>query len=108
MSVAAGRTTAPPDHAVDAGHPHIQPSPMPDGKPVADRDAPVGGQAVLEGVMLRGVSTWAVAVGKPVVEDSETVAPAGAIEATSEPLASPTKRPPTPPEPVIRRVAPFP
>ena len=25
------------------------------------RDAPVGGQAVLEGVMMRGVSTWAVA-----------------------------------------------
>ena len=32
---------------------------MPDGKPVASRDAPVGGQAVLEGVMMRGVSTWA-------------------------------------------------
>ena len=32
---------------------------------VAQRDAPVGGQAVLEGVMMRGVSTWAVAVRKP-------------------------------------------
>ena len=30
----------------------------------AQRDAPVGGQAVLEGVMMRGVSTWAVAVRK--------------------------------------------
>jgi uncharacterized protein YqhQ len=30
----------------------------------ASRDAPVGGQAVLEGVMMRGVSTWAVAVRK--------------------------------------------
>ena len=29
------------------------------------RDAPIGGQAVLEGVMMRGVSTWAVAVRKP-------------------------------------------
>ena len=29
------------------------------------RDLPVGGQAVLEGVMMRGVSTWAVAVRKP-------------------------------------------
>ena len=29
------------------------------------RDAPVGGQAVLEGVMMRGVSTWAVAVRNP-------------------------------------------
>jgi uncharacterized protein YqhQ len=28
----------------------------------AQRDAPVGGQAVMEGVMMRGVSTWAVAV----------------------------------------------
>jgi uncharacterized protein YqhQ len=28
-------------------------------------DAPVGGQAVLEGVMMRGVSSWAVAVRKP-------------------------------------------
>ncbi|MGI8411026.1 MAG: DUF1385 domain-containing protein [Solirubrobacteraceae bacterium] len=31
----------------------------------ASRDAPVGGQAVMEGVMMRGVSTWAVAVRKP-------------------------------------------
>ncbi|HWK29906.1 MAG TPA: DUF1385 domain-containing protein [Solirubrobacter sp.] len=32
------------------------------------RDAPVGGQAVLEGVMMRGVSTWAVATRR----DGET------------------------------------
>jgi uncharacterized protein YqhQ len=31
----------------------------------AQRDAPVGGQAVLEGVMMRGVSNWAVAVQPP-------------------------------------------
>jgi uncharacterized protein YqhQ len=31
----------------------------------AARDAPLGGQAVLEGVMMRGVRTWAVAVRKP-------------------------------------------
>ncbi len=31
----------------------------------AAKDAPIGGQAVLEGVMMRGVSTWAVAVRKP-------------------------------------------
>jgi uncharacterized protein YqhQ len=31
----------------------------------AARDAPVGGQAVLEGVMMRGIKTWAVAVRKP-------------------------------------------
>jgi len=33
--------------------------------PAASRDAPIGGQAVLEGVMMRGVSTWAVAVRAP-------------------------------------------
>ena len=36
-----------------------------DGRIMAVRDAPVGGQAVLEGVMMRGVSTWAVAVRAP-------------------------------------------
>ena len=55
---------------------------MPDGRPVAARDAPVGGQAVLEGVMMRGVSTWSVAVRKP----------DGEIEVTSEPLVSWAKR----------------
>ena len=49
---------------------------MPDGALVAKRDAPVGGQAVLEGVMMRGVSTWAVAVRKP----------DGDVELTSESL----------------------
>ncbi len=38
---------------------------MPDGALVARRDAPVGGQAVLEGVMMRGVSVWSVAVRNP-------------------------------------------
>jgi uncharacterized protein YqhQ len=43
----------------------------------AKRDAPVGGQAVLEGVMMRGVSTWAVAVRKPaaVATTAESDAP---------------------------------
>ena len=39
-----------------------------DGELSAQRDAPVGGQAVLEGVMMRGVSNWAVAVRKPTAE----------------------------------------
>ncbi|MEA2218533.1 MAG: hypothetical protein QOJ35_1159 [Solirubrobacteraceae bacterium] len=38
---------------------------LPTDLPPAGRDAPVGGQAVLEGVMMRGVSTWAVAVRMP-------------------------------------------
>ncbi len=41
------------------------------GRLTASRDAPVGGQAVLEGVMMRGVTTWAVAVRKPPAEDLE-------------------------------------
>jgi uncharacterized protein YqhQ len=55
---------------------------MPDGMPVAGRDAPLGGQAVLEGVMMRGVSTWAVAVRKP----------DGEVDVVSEPLVSWAKR----------------
>jgi uncharacterized protein YqhQ len=41
-----------------------------DGRVMAVKDAPVGGQAVLEGVMMRGVSTWAVAVRAPAPETS--------------------------------------
>jgi uncharacterized protein YqhQ len=65
------------------------------------KDAPIGGQAVLEGVMMRGVSTWAVAVRKPSPEQvaehhgealDPTEAALGEIEITSEPLVSWTKR----------------
>ena len=63
---------------------------MPDGLPVAGRDAPVGGQAVLEGVMMRGVSTWAVAVRKPGPDGPG--GPPGEIEVTSEPVVSWAKR----------------
>jgi uncharacterized protein YqhQ len=44
------------------------PSRAPGGELWAERDAPVGGQAVLEGVMMRGVSTWAVALRTPLPE----------------------------------------
>lgn len=53
---------------------------------MATRDAPVGGQAILEGVMMRGVSTWAVAVRKP---DSEQLAERAAED--SEPPAEPAR-----------------
>ena len=43
-----------------------------EGRLTASRDAPVGGQAVLEGVMMRGITTWAVAVRKPAVEEDST------------------------------------
>lgn len=36
----------------------------------ASRDAPLGGQAVLEGVMMRGVKHWAVAVRTPAAADA--------------------------------------
>jgi uncharacterized protein YqhQ len=55
---------------------------MPDGALVAKRDAPVGGQAVLEGVMMRGVSTWSVAVRNP----------DGEVEVSSESLVPWAKR----------------
>ncbi len=38
------------------------------GEWVATRDAPVGGQAVLEGVMMRGAGIWAVACRKPAAD----------------------------------------
>jgi uncharacterized protein YqhQ len=67
---------------------------MPDGALVAKQDAPIGGQAVLEGVMMRGVSTWAVAVRTP--EEK--------IEVTSEPIVSWAKRHRVLRWPVIRGV----
>ena len=81
--------------AVDSSAgPNLAPVRMPDGMPVAGRDAPIGGQAVLEGVMMRGVSTWAVAVRLP----------DGEVELTSEPLVSWAKRHRVLRWPVIRGV----
>src|SRR3954453_19088678 len=54
----------------------------------AVKDAPVGGQAVLEGVMMRGVSTWAVAVRKPAPGQEIGDVPTGEIAVSSEPLVS--------------------
>ena len=69
-----------------------------DGELRAQRDAPVGGQAVLEGVMMRGVSHWAVAVRKPTAEqlaehERALEEPAlGEIEVSTFPLNSALKR----------------
>src|SRR5918998_250151 len=80
--------------------------------PPKTRDAPIGGQAVLEGVMMRGVSTWAVAVRKPSPEQvaeghalEPTEAALGEIEVVSEPLVSITKRHRVLRWPIIRGVA---
>ena len=62
--------------AVVASRNGADPLRMPDGALVAKRDAPVGGQAVLEGVMMRGISVWAVAVRRP----------DGEVEISSEPI----------------------
>ena len=59
--------------AVGEQSPAVAPVAEPDsglGGLVAQRDAPVGGQAVLEGVMMRGVGTWAVACRAPAPEGS--------------------------------------
>jgi uncharacterized protein YqhQ len=71
---------------------------LPDGALIAQRDAPVGGQAVLEGVMMRGVSTWAVGVRKALPEElsEKGVDPErgahGEIEVKSFPLTSVLKK----------------
>jgi uncharacterized protein YqhQ len=70
----------------------------------AAKDAPVGGQAVLEGVMMRGVSTWAVAVRKPAPDQGEGEVPTGDIEVTAEPLVSWVKKHRAYRLPVIRGV----
>ena len=74
-------------------------TPEGDGELRAARDAPVGGQAVLEGVMMRGIATWAVAVRKPTPEqlaDGHQLAPdeaaLGEIAITTEVLNSWIKR----------------
>ncbi|MEA2480277.1 MAG: hypothetical protein QOJ07_2199, partial [Thermoleophilaceae bacterium] len=70
-------------------------------QPPVSKDAPIGGQAVLEGVMMRGVSTWAVAVRTPSPEQraehegealDPTEAAVGPIEVQSFPLVSWSKR----------------
>jgi uncharacterized protein YqhQ len=71
-----------------------------EGRLTASRDAPVGGQAVLEGVMMRGVNTWALAVRKPAV--SETVL--GDIDVQAFPLDSWARRRRVYRLPVIRGV----
>jgi uncharacterized protein YqhQ len=69
-----------------------------DGELSAQRDAPVGGQAVLEGVMMRGVAHWAVAVRKPSAaqllegERSPEEAALGEVEVKTWPLDSAMRR----------------
>ncbi|HEY3758382.1 MAG TPA: DUF1385 domain-containing protein [Solirubrobacteraceae bacterium] len=65
---------------------------------VAQRDAPLGGQAVLEGVMMRGIAHWAIAVRKPNHAQLEhgglqaEEAALGEIEVSSFPITSLLRR----------------
>jgi uncharacterized protein YqhQ len=95
----AGAPAASLDRAsADAPSAHL-PALAGEGELSAARDAPVGGQAVLEGVMMRGVSNWAVAVRKPTAEQlsegersPEEAAALGEIEVSTFPLTSALKR----------------
>src|ERR1700722_4354062 len=84
---------------------------LPEGELNAQRDAPVGGQAVLEGVMMRGVSNWAVAVRKPSEEQlaegeiSPEDAALGEIEVSTFPLDSAMKRHRLLRLPIVRGIA---
>jgi uncharacterized protein YqhQ len=96
--LAAGAPTTPVEPNADAvaavdGDPGAAGSEL-----TAQRDAPVGGQAVLEGVMMRGVRHWAVAVRKPTAEQlreedrSPQEAAKGEIEVSVFPLESALRR----------------
>jgi uncharacterized protein YqhQ len=56
-----------------------------DGYLNAQRDAPVGGQAVIEGVMMRGVRHWAVAVRKPPAPEQPNGAQPAALAEPEQP-----------------------
>jgi uncharacterized protein YqhQ len=65
--------------------PDSQPSAQPTAAPLpAGGDLPIGGQAVLEGVMMRGVSTWSVAVRHPAEHPTDP----GGIGIVTEPFES--------------------
>jgi uncharacterized protein YqhQ len=103
LAAGSPTTPAPPETApaAEAGPPALDVGVFEgngDGELSAQRDAPVGGQAVLEGVMMRGVSNWAVAVRKPAAEqlsegERSLEEPArGEIEVSSFPLDSALRR----------------
>jgi uncharacterized protein YqhQ len=82
----AGTASEPPAPAA----PRAFAEPGAHGELNASRDAPVGGQAVLEGVMMRGVAHWAVAVRRPPAEQAPDTP--GEIEVQTHPLESALRR----------------
>src|SRR5680860_349577 len=69
----------------------------PEGDPVCGGDHPLGGQAVLEGVMMRGRRSWGLAVRRP----------DGQITLCSYPLSSLSERYSVLRVPVVREVLAF-
>jgi uncharacterized protein YqhQ len=65
MATAVAREQAAAEGWTDTGHAAPGPTGSGSSRLHAQRDAPLGGQAVLEGVMMRGVANWAIAVRKP-------------------------------------------
>ena len=113
---AAGSVSAPVLSGAVAAPPPTAAPPAPAGAELVDgqlnavRDAPLGGQAVLEGVMMRGVRHWAVAVRKPSAEQlasgerSPEEAALGEIAVSVFPLDSAMRRHRVLRLPVIRGV----
>ena len=77
-AAAAVVAVEPPGGVAETARPSRGPASATDsrGALTATRDAPLGGQAVLEGVMMRGVRNWAVAFRKP-GPDEETLGEIG-------------------------------
>jgi uncharacterized protein YqhQ len=90
---------APDGAGPDGGAPN---SAGPGPQLTAQRDAPLGGQAVLEGVMMRGVANGAVAVRRPPGEGAPEAL--GEVEVTSFPLSSPLRRHRALRAPIVRGV----
>jgi uncharacterized protein YqhQ len=101
--LAAGAPTpgsgVPSGYASEGARPEVSEtaSASPNDMLQAQRDAPLGGQAVLEGVMMRGIRNWAVAVRKPGVEvvsanGDSPPEPLGEIEVTTFALRSALRR----------------
>jgi uncharacterized protein YqhQ len=95
-TAAAGSVEAPVAPRLEVLDPRVRDAAP--GELNAARDAPLGGQAVIEGVMMRGVSNWAVAVRKPTAaqlaegERDPEEAAEGEIEVTTHALDSVMKR----------------
>jgi len=94
--VPSAATVSSPTVARDGGPASPAAAQDSDGYLNAQRDAPVGGQAVIEGVMMRGVRHWAVAVRKPA---APAEAPASRVDAPPAPEQPNGAQPPAPAAP---------